>query len=237
VTASTGVVDAARIAAGIAAVRQRIDDAARAAGRDPAAVRLVAVAKWQPVEAVQAAATAGILDIGENYVQEMLGKSRLVDAVRWHFIGRLQRNKVGAVVSAGAVVHSLDSLDLAQALGRRAAQAGAVLHALVQVEVDDRSAAHGVRPEQLPGFLAACAQIDGLSIDGLMVMPAHTDPAVARVAFAKVAELRGRLDAPAPLTELSMGMSHDFEAAVAEGATLVRVGTAVFGPREPRTPQ
>ena len=151
--------------------------------------------------------------------------------MRWHFVGRLQRNKAGVLVAAGALVHSLDSLAGARALGRRALAAGTTARALVQVEVDDREAAHGVRPPDLPGFLDACRAVDGLEVEGLMVMPAPADdPEATRPAFRRTAELA----AQAGLARLSMGMTADFEVAVEEGATLVRVGTALFGPRPTR---
>ncbi len=225
-------VDVGRIAAAVADVRRRVDAAAHAAGRDPASVMLIGVAKWQPAEAVAAARDAGLQDIGENYAQEMADKTRRVDGVRWHFIGRLQRNKVSLVLEAGALVHSLDSVPLARALGRRAAAVGRVAEALVQVEVDDRGAAHGIRADELPDFLAMCRGIEGLRVRGLMAMPAHTTPEQSRTAYAAVAALRAHLGQDLP--ELSMGMSHDFEPAIAEGATMVRVGTAVFGPRPPQ---
>jgi pyridoxal phosphate enzyme (YggS family) len=221
-----------RIADAVVAVRARIDAAARTAGRDPATVMLVGVAKWQPVSAVEAACRAGLCEIGENYAQELVEKARQVHGVRWHFIGRLQRNKVGLIVNAGALVHSLDSVEVARALGRRAVAAGRVVRALVQVEVDDRGAAHGIRPHDLPDFLTACRGIKGLETCGLMVMPAFGHPDASRAAYAGVSALRARHRDELP--ELSMGMSHDFEAAVAEGATMVRVGTALFGPRPVR---
>jgi pyridoxal phosphate enzyme (YggS family) len=222
-------VDVGRITAAIAAVRGRIDAAARAAGRDPATVTLVGVAKWQPAESVEAARRAGLRDIGENYAQEMADKAHRIEGVRWHFIGRLQRNKVSLVLGADALVHSLDSVPLARALGRRAADSGRVAEALVQVEVDDRSAAHGIRAADLPDFLETCRGIEGLRIRGLMAMPAHSTPEQSRIAYASIATLRAQLGYELP--ELSMGMSHDLEPAIIEGATMVRVGTAVFGPR------
>jgi PLP dependent protein len=219
------------LAARVAAVRRQIAAAATAAGRDPASVTLVAVSKLHPVAAVRAASAAGVGDFGENYAQELAAKAAAVPGVRWHMIGRLQRNKAAAVVAAGALVHSLDSLELARALGRRAEAAGTTAEALVQVEVDDRPAAHGVRPAELEAFVAACAGVRGLRLRGLMVMPAP-DPGAARAAFARVAELAGNLGPE--MTDLSMGMSADFAAAVQEGATLVRIGTAIFGPRPGR---
>ena len=153
--------------------------------------------------------------------------------MRWHFVGRLQRNKAGVLVDAGALVHSLDSLAGARALGRRAVTAGTTARALVQVEVDDREAAHGVRPADLAAFLDTCRAVDGLEIEGLMVMPAPADdPEATRPAFRRAAELA----AGSGLPRLSMGMTADFEVAVEEGATLIRVGTALFGPRPTRRP-
>jgi uncharacterized pyridoxal phosphate-containing UPF0001 family protein len=136
-------------------------------------------------------------------------------------------------VDAGALVHSLDSLAGARALGRRAVTAGTTARTLVQVEVDDREAAHGVRPADLAAFLDGCRTVDGLEVEGLMVMPAPADdPEATRPAFRRAAELANRFGLP----RLSMGMTADFEVAVEEGATLIRVGTALFGPRPTRRP-
>ena len=221
------------VAANVASVRGRVAAAAGRAGRDPAEVNLVAVAKLFPPEAVRAMVAAGVGDIGENYAQDLERKAAAVPGVRWHFVGRLQRNKAGVLVDAGALVHSLDSLAGARALGRRAVAAGTVARALVQVEVDDREAAHGVRPADLDAFLEACRAVEGLRVEGLMVMPAPADdPEATRPAFRRAAELAAR----AGLPRLSMGMTADFEVAVEEGATLLRVGTALFGPRPTRRP-
>ena len=224
-------VDPAAVAANVAAVRERVAAAAARAGRDPEEVTLVAVAKLFPAEAVRAVLAAGVADVGENYAQDLERKAAEVPGVRWHFVGRLQRNKAGVLVAAGALVHSLDSLAGARALGRRAVAAGTTARALVQVEVDDREAAHGVRPAALDGFLAACREVQGLAVQGLMVMPAPAaDPEATRPAFRRAAALA----AAAGLPRLSMGMKADLEVAVEEGATLVRVGTALFGPRPDR---
>ena len=227
---SAGGQDWGQVAGRVAAVRARIAAAAGRAGRDPAEVTLIAVAKLQPVAAIRAALAAGVADIGENYAQELAAKAAEVGGVRWHFVGRLQRNKAQAVVQAGALVHSLGSLATARALARRAVQAGTVARALVQVEVDDRPAAHAVAPAGLPAFLAACSELDGLRVVGLMVMPApRPDPEAARPVFRQVAGLAGNLGPG--MRDLSMGMSADLEVAVEEGATMVRVGTAIFGQR------
>ncbi|HEU4900368.1 MAG TPA: YggS family pyridoxal phosphate-dependent enzyme [Actinomycetota bacterium] len=226
-------VDPAVVAANVASVRERVAAAAGRAGRDPAEVTLVAVAKLFPAEAVRAVVAAGVTDVGENYAQDLERKAAAVPGVRWHFVGRLQRNKAGVLVDAGALVHSLDSLAGARALGRRAVAAGTVARALVQVEVDDREAAHGVRPADLDAFLEQCRAVEGLQVEGLMVMPAPADdPEATRPAFRRAAELTAR----AGLPRLSMGMTADFEVAVEEGATLLRVGTALFGPRPTRRP-
>jgi pyridoxal phosphate enzyme (YggS family) len=232
VTGGLVTVDPGVVAANVAAVRERIAAAAGRAGRDPGSVTLVAVAKLFPPDAVRAVLRAGVTDVGENYAKDLEAKAAQVPGVRWHFVGRLQRNKAAALVRVGALVHSLDSLAGARALGRRALAAGTTARALVQVEVDDRQAAHGVRPPDLPALLDACRGVDGLAVDGLMVMPAPADdPEAVRPAFRRTAELA----AGQGLAELSMGMTADFEVAVEEGATLVRIGTALFGPRpEPR---
>jgi len=226
-------VDPVAVAANVAGVRERVAAAAARAGRDPGEVTLVAVAKLFPAAAVRAVAVAGVADVGENYAKDLEDKAAQVPGVRWHFVGRLQRNKAGVLVRVGALVHSLDSLAGARALGRRAMAAGTTARALVQVEVDDREAAHGVRPADLAGFLDACRAVDGLAVEGLMVMPAPADdPEATRPAFRRTAELAAR----SGLAGLSMGMTADFEVAVEEGATLIRIGTALFGPRPDRRP-
>jgi pyridoxal phosphate enzyme (YggS family) len=224
--------DLAGIGERVALVRQRIAAAARRAGRDPAEVTLVAAAKLQPPEAVRAALAAGVVDIGENYAQELAAKAAAVPGARWHFIGRLQRNKAQVLVATGALVHTLDSLPAARALGRRALAAGTLARALVQVELDARAAAHGVPAADLGDFVASCGQVDGLSVEGLMLMPAlAASPEDQRPLFRRLAELARRQGAG--LRALSMGMTADFEVAIEEGATLVRVGTAIFGQRPP----
>ncbi len=180
----------AGVPARVAAVRRRIAAAAGRAGRDPAEVTLVAAAKLQPVAAVRAAVAAGVPDIGENYAQELTAKAAAVDGARWHFIGRLQRNKARALVAANALVHSLDSLASARALGRRALEAGTVARALVQVELDERAAAHGVPVGGLDDFIAACRAVEGLELGGLMLVPAPAASAEdERPVFRRLAEL------------------------------------------------
>jgi pyridoxal phosphate enzyme (YggS family) len=232
VSQGPGAQDLAGIPDRVVAVRRRIAAAAQRADRDPAQVTLVAAAKLQPLEAIRAALAAGVPDIGENYAQELAARAAAMPGARWHFIGRLQRNKAPVLVDTGALVHSLDSLPAARALGRRARSAGTLARALVQVELDQRAAAHAVPAADLDDFVAACRQVEGLRIDGLMLMPAPAaSPEDQRPLFRRLAELAKRLGEG--LHALSMGMTADFEVAVEEGATLVRVGTAIFGPRPP----
>ena len=233
---------AADIAAGLARVRERIAAAERAAGRAPGAVRLVAVSKKMTVDDVRAALAAGQLDLGESYGQELRDKRQALagDAVRprWHFIGPLQANKVKYVAGHVALVHSVDSPEIVEELERRGAGEGpdVVQACLVQVNVSGEAQKRGVAPAALPALLDRFAACRHVRCDGFMtVPPLPDDPAEARPHFAALRALRdaeaARARVNVDLRELSMGMSHDLEVAVAEGATLVRVGTAVFGTR------
>jgi PLP dependent protein len=203
----------------IADVRARI---ARAAGGR--AVKLVAVTKTHPVERVREAAAAGLDVLGENYVQELLAKrAALADLrIEWHFIGHLQRNKAKDVVGKVALVHGVDSLALAEALARRATSPQDIL---IEVNLGGEASKAGVAPADLPALLAALAPLDGVRCRGLMAIP---PPGEGRRHFRALAALARDHGLP----ELSMGMSDDFEEAIREGATIVRVGTALFGPRE-----
>ena len=223
------------LAANLSAVRSRIDAAARAAGRDPSEVSLLAVSKTWPADAVRALAALGQHDFGENRAQELLGKAAEVTdlPLRWHFIGQLQRNKAAAVARLGAVVHTVDREPLARALDRAGQQAGPV-DVLVQVDLGgaagELAARGGAAPAEVPGLADLVAASPGLRLRGLMaVAPRGEDPAPA---FGRLAELADRVRADHPeAVELSAGMSADLEAAVAAGATVVRVGTALFGDR------
>ena len=220
----------------LASVRERMARAAEAAGRDPSSVELVAVSKLHPAAAVAAAARAGIRDVGENYAQEMVGKMDQLAGdpacagLRWHFIGRLQRNKARAVVGRAALIHAVDSVDLAREIARRASGRQAIL---VAVSAAGEAQKTGIDPAALPELLAAIAELPALECRGLMTMPPWPDrPEDSRPYFRAVRELRDRLASPErPLEVLSMGTTGDLEVAVAEGATLVRVGTALFGAR------
>jgi pyridoxal phosphate enzyme (YggS family) len=216
-------------------VRRHIDEAARRAGRDPSQVRLVAVSKLQPPEAIREAYAAGQRLFGENYVQELVAKAAdLVDLpdLRWHFIGHLQRNKVKHVIDRVRVIESLDSERLLAEVDARAAAAGVELDVLVQVHIGEEETKSGCAPGDLGALLARADASRRVRLRGLMVLPPYElDPDEARPYFEALRGLRDAHGGSARLPELSMGMSHDFEVAIEEGATIVRVGTAIFGPR------
>jgi len=221
------------IAARWAAVRARVDAAARRAGRDPADVTIVAVSKTHPAAAAVAAIAAGAVDLGENYAQELVAKAAEVAAltgapVRWHFIGRLQRNKAKLVAGKVALVHAVDSVELGVELGKRAAAVGAVQPVLIAVNLAGEATKGGVVEGEVEAIVAALRGASGVRVDGLMTMPPPVDDAEqVRPQFRALRELRDRLG----LSLLSMGMTGDFEVAIEEGATHVRIGTAIFGSR------
>jgi hypothetical protein len=219
------------------AVGARIAAACRRAGRDVAEVRLVAVSKGVPAELVGRASALGIRRFGENYVQEWQAKrASLVDVaeVEWHFIGRVQRNKAAAVAEC-SLVHSLTDERVAAALDREGARRGAPVRVLVQVNLVAERTKAGVAPEDLGALLAAVRGHAWLRVEGLMTLPPPLPPAAVRPLFAALRALRDRQEGAHELHELSMGMSADFEVAIEEGATLVRIGTALFGPRKEAT--
>jgi hypothetical protein len=235
----------AGVAEALSALRGRIAAAARRAGRDPSQIVLVGVAKGHPAERVAAAVAAGLTHVGESFAQEARGKvpkvcERLaalgLAPPHWHFVGRLQRNKARLVAPLFECVESLDGAELARELASRAASLRRRLDVLLQVNLSGESQKGGCSPGEAAGLLAACAELPTLRVTGLMTVPAASaDPEAARPIFARLRELRDTLrGAPggAGLRELSMGMSADFEVAIEEGATLVRVGSALFGPRE-----
>lgn len=225
------------VASALSQVRARIESAARASGRDPASVRLVAVSKTQPARAVREAYAAGQRDFGENYVQELVQKAeelRDLTELRWHLIGHLQRNKAKQVAALLQLMHTVDSAPLAHELARRvAANAdGRRLSVLIEVSIAGEEQKHGVAPENLAELCDAVEALPALALSGLMcVPPLGPDPAATRPYFEKLAALREQHGGRTRLPELSMGMTHDLEQAVAAGATLVRVGTAIFGAR------
>jgi PLP dependent protein len=229
------------VAANWQAVGARVAAAACRAGRAPESVRVIAVTKTKPVAMIAAAIDAGATDIGENYVQEAVAKIGAISTpVTWHLIGHLQRNKAARAVELFQVIHTLDSVALGAALGRHAEHHGRVLRVFIEVNVGGEATKSGVAPADVEALLGSLAAQPGLLIDGLMTMPPPGPAAEsARPYFRGLRELRQRLqrNAPpnAPLRELSMGMTDDFEVAVEEGATMVRVGRAIFGERAPKT--
>jgi pyridoxal phosphate enzyme (YggS family) len=244
--------DPIAIGTNLARVRERIAAAARRAGRRPEEVTLVAVTKTHPAHVVTAAYQAGLRDLGENRVEEASGKIPIVqeqvavsDRIRWHMIGHLQRRKAGLAVALFDIIHSVDSLRLAQRIDRMAAESEKVMPVLLEVNVSGEASKYGFEqspaagPEERAAFLADVAQIlalPHLRLCGLMTMaPIVADPEEARPVFVALRMLRdelGRRFPEADWRELSMGMTDDFEVAVEEGATLVRVGRAIFGERE-----
>jgi pyridoxal phosphate enzyme (YggS family) len=223
-------------------VRDEVDAIARAVGRDPADVTVVAVSKLQPADAVREAAAAGVTDVAENYAQELVAKQDEValPALRWHFIGRLQRNKARMVVGRAALIHAVDSLELAQEIGKRAVGAaqrgpdgslygaGGRQDVLVAVNTGGEEQKSGVAPDEVGALVEAIGAVANVRVQGLMTMPPlPDDPEQSRPYFRALRELRDRLG----LRHLSMGTSGDYRVAIEEGATLVRIGTAIFGAR------
>jgi pyridoxal phosphate enzyme (YggS family) len=217
-------------------VRDRIAAACARAGRDPSTVRLVAVSKTIPAGAVREAAAAGQSIFGENRVQEALAKMAEVGApVHWHLVGHLQRNKARHAVGAFELIHSVDDAELARELDRRAAAAGILQAVLVQANLAEEATKSGVGDAELIPLLEAVASLPNLDLRGLMTVPPPVeDPEASRPWFARLRALRdlGSSRIGRPLPELSMGMTDDFEVAIEEGATLVRVGRAIFGERQ-----
>jgi len=225
----------------IAGVERRIAEAARRAGRDPGEISLVAVSKTHPPERIREAYAAGVRLFGENRVQEFVGKTKSLRDLRdaeWHMIGHLQSNKAAKAVELFAAVDSVDSLRLAQRLNAAAQQFGKRLKVLIEINVGGEAAKSGVAPEstELEELLRGAAELEHLDFRGLMTVPPFSeDPQLARPYFRKLRALReeiaGRQWPRVTMSVLSMGMSHDFEVAIEEGSTCVRVGTAIFGER------
>ena len=219
-----------------AQVMEAVARAAQRSGRRPEEVRLVAAGKSQPVESVGEALQAGITVFGENYVQEAERKIRAYPQAEWHLIGKLQRNKVKKAVDLFAWIQTVDSLELLAEISRRAGEAGRVVPVLVEVNLGGEGSKAGVPPEEVSPLVDAAPGLSGIDLKGLMAIPPWTlDPEESRPYFARLRELLAgcvsRGVAGARMTELSMGMSNDYEAAIEEGATMVRVGTAIFGSR------
>lgn len=222
---------AMHIASALGRVRADIAEAARAAGRDPATVTLVAVSKTKPVDDLRAAFAAGQRAFGENYAQELRDKADALGAAyEWHFIGSLQRNKVKYVVGRATLVHDVDSVALAEEISRRSQSVGRRTGVLLGVNIGEEPQKSGVLPAEALATARRVAALPGVELRGLMCIPPADAPAAPH--FARMSDLAGQGRAEGlPLHELSMGMSHDFAEAIAHGATLVRVGTAIFGAR------
>ena len=221
----------------IQAIKNRIQAAAQVCGRDPATVRLVAVSKTIPAPGVRRAIEAGVTVFGENYVQEARTKFNelAVYPVSWHFIGHLQSNKAKYAVRLFDLIHSVDSLKLARELNKQAGKINKVQNILIQVNISAEATKSGVAIEQTLDLLNEIRLLENLSVKGLMTMPPFfNEPERVRPYFSTVRKLRDHLLQHLPhasLNELSMGMTGDFEVAIEEGATLVRIGTAIFGER------
>ena len=218
-------------------INKRIRAAAEKAGRDPASVRLVAVSKTRPTEDIVAAFQAGQTVFGENYIQELVPKLvEVTEAVQWHFIGHLQSNKVKYIAGQVALIHSVDRISLAEEIDRQWGKLGKTCAVLIQVNISGEETKSGTTEAGAIQLVRECALLPNIRVRGLMTMPPFfDDPDAARPYFAELRRLAEAIAAQqitgVEMVELSMGMSGDFEAAIQEGATLVRVGTAIFGER------
>jgi pyridoxal phosphate enzyme (YggS family) len=234
VNAAGQVTDTESVRSAIARVRSGISSACRRSGRDPREVLLVAVTKTVPVRVIEVARDEGLADFAENYANELAAKASAVDAT-WHFIGRLQRGTVPRVAEFAQVVHSGEPGRALERLAARAVSTGKLIRCLLQVDFAGRG--QGVPPGETASAVEACASLEGVRLEGLMTLPPWTgDPEATRPFFERLRALRDQLRGTHPeLAELSMGMSGDYEVAVEEGATMVRVGTALFGSRPAQT--
>ncbi len=223
------------IASNIEAIREQINAACREAGRDPASVRLIAVSKTKPAELVREAFDAGQIEFGESYVQEFLDKydDPLLDQcpIEWHFIGHLQSNKVRSIIGKVSLIHGIDKLSTAEELSKRAVQHNLHVDYLLEVNTSGETSKYGMSPDGVLSEAAALFHLPNITLRGLMTIASY-DSVAARREFRQLRELLDSLRVIAPdpskLTELSMGMSGDFEAAIHEGATMIRVGSAIF---------
>lgn len=220
------------------AVEARVAAACQAAGRERSEVTLIAVSKTKPVEMVQELMEIGVKDFGENHAQELVAKTEVIpEGVNWHFIGHLQRNKVKYVVGRACLIHSVSSLRLAQEIQKESVKKGVVTQILIEVNIADEASKSGISRQETVELVREVAGLSHLSIQGLMaIAPPVDDPQENREYFRQMRMLREEIDALAipgvQMRELSMGMTGDFEAAIAEGATMIRVGTAIFGNRQ-----
>ncbi len=215
------------------AVRRAVANAADCVGRSADEITIVAVTKTVGLEDIGHAMAAGVVDFGENRVQEFLGKYGLFPGMNWHFIGTLQTNKVKDVVGRACLIHSVDSLKLLDTIDRKAGEIGVVQPVLLEVNVAGEASKHGLVPDELPEALMEASRSENVAVRGLMTMAPYARPEDVRWVFRELRELRDSLRETSPdgveLGELSMGMTNDYRVAVEEGATMVRVGRAIFG--------
>ena len=224
--------DMHELAPGLARLQETIRDYELRYGREPGSVALLAVSKGHPSSAIAAACAAGQRAFGENYLQEALAKIADLTslAIEWHFIGPLQGNKTAEVASNFSWVHTIDRMRIAERLNKQRPADRPPLNVLIEVNVSGEASKHGIAAEALPALVAEVVKLPRLKLRGLMTLPApRTDFSAQRAAFAQLAKLAR--DSAVPMDTLSMGTSDDFEAAIAEGATIIRLGTALFGPR------
>jgi hypothetical protein len=225
------------VAANYRKVLERIGEAAAKCGRDPAEIRILAASKSQDVSRIRAAIEAGIRLFGENYVQEAREKREVIEEpVEWHMIGHLQRNKVNLALEFFDLIESLDGLELAKALDKQGKKLGKVVRTFVEINLGGEQTKSGIAQDKVPSLLQEVGSLSHVQVDGLMTMPPFTEKAEeARPYFRALREMKERfsgLKIPhVDLRELSMGMTHDYLVAIEEGATLIRIGTAIFGPR------
>lgn len=227
------------IAENVQHVRERIQKACERSKRDPQSVRLIAVTKTFDASKVRAAVESGIRDFGENFVQELREKrAELSDpAIRWHFVGHLQSNKVKYIADFIHLIHSVDHQSVAEEIGKRGAKAGRIIDALVEVNTSGEQTKFGLKPEEAVEFVKSIGALKNLRLKGLMTIgPFLPDPEDSRPTFQRLRRLRDEIQdagiGNVEMTDLSMGMTHDFEVAIEEGATMIRIGTAIFGPRQ-----
>lgn len=224
------------IAENLVEVRERISRAIQKSGREPDSARLITVSKQISVDRIEEARAAGAVVFGENKIQEAIPKIEQMGAegISWHFIGHLQKNKIKFLDERFDLIHSVDSFELAEKIAKHYHSENRVQRILLQVNVSGEAAKFGMEPKELEKQMAEFFQLQGIQVEGLMTIPPFdSDPENSRRHFSRLRELREQYEKQngLPLNELSMGMSNDFEVAVEEGATLVRVGTAIFGPR------
>ena len=216
-------------------LRERIGNAATRVGRDPTGIRLIAVTKTVAIERIREAIEAGMIAFGENYVQEAKNKIEEIGhtGLQWHFIGHLQTNKAHYAARLFDLIHSVDSIKLARELNRRAAAEGKVVDCLIEVNLSQEESKFGITEEKARALAHEIRDLENISLKGLMTMPPYfDDPELARPYFITLRKLRETIEQDGiPLSELSMGMSTDFEVAIEEGATMVRIGRAIFGER------